>query len=53
MADLERRETRGWEVLELTTDEIAVTVVPGLGGAILSLTRRTGSTSTPRTARAS
>jgi hypothetical protein len=40
VADLERRETRGWEVLELTTDAIAVTVVPGLGGAIWSLTRR-------------
>jgi hypothetical protein len=40
VADLERRETRGWEVLELTTDAIAVTVVPGLGGAIWSLARR-------------
>ena len=40
MADLERRETRGWEVLELTTDAIAVTIAPGLGGAVLSLTRR-------------
>jgi len=40
VADLERRETRGWEVLELATDAIAVTVVPGLGGAIWSLTRR-------------
>ena len=28
MADLERRETRGWEVLELTTDAIAVTRAP-------------------------
>ena len=45
MADLERRETRGWEVLELTTDEITVTVVPALGGAILSLTRRADSSS--------
>ena len=40
MADLERRETRGWEVLQLSTDAVAVTVVPGLGGAIVSLTRR-------------
>jgi len=45
VADLERRETRGWEVLELTTDEIAVTVVPALGGAILSLTRRADTSS--------
>jgi len=40
VADLIRRETRGWEVLELTTDALAVTVLPGLGGAIWSLTRR-------------
>jgi hypothetical protein len=45
VADLERRQTRGWEVLELTTDEITVTVAPALGGAILSLTRRADSSS--------
>ena len=31
---------RGWEVLELATDAITATVVPGLGGAVWSLTRR-------------
>ena len=50
MADLERRKTRGWEVLELTTDAIAVTVVPGLGGAIWSLTRRADDASLLHTA---
>lgn len=40
MADLQRRETRGWEVLDLATDAIIATVVPALGGAICSLTRR-------------
>jgi hypothetical protein len=40
VADLKRQQTRGWEVLELTTDAIAVTVLPGLGGAIWSLLRR-------------
>lgn len=40
MVDLERRAVRGWEVLELATEAITVTVLPQLGGAIWSLTRR-------------
>ena len=40
MADLTRRETRGWEVLQLETEAITATVLPGLGGAVWSLTRR-------------
>ena len=40
MAELEQREVRGWEVLELSTEAISVTVIPGLGGAVWSLTRR-------------
>jgi hypothetical protein len=40
VADLERREIRGWPVLELGTDAITATIVPGLGGAVWSLTRR-------------
>ena len=50
MADVERQKTRGWEVLELTTDAIAVTVLPGLGGAIRSLTRRADDASLLHTA---
>ena len=40
MAELERRVLRGWEVLELSSEAITVTVIPGLGGALWSLTRR-------------
>jgi hypothetical protein len=40
VAELEQRELRGWEVLELSTEAISVTVIPGLGGAVWSLTRR-------------
>lgn len=39
MADLQRREIRGWEVLELASEAVTATVVPGLGGAVWSLTR--------------
>ena len=40
VAELERRVLRGWEVLELSSEAITVTVIPGLGGALWSLTRR-------------
>ncbi|HET9872645.1 MAG TPA: hypothetical protein VFP89_08645 [Propionibacteriaceae bacterium] len=40
MADLELITARGWQVLRLTTDQIAVDIVPGLGGTIVSLRRR-------------
>lgn len=40
MAELERRELRGWEVLELSSEVITVTVIPRLGGALWRLTRR-------------
>lgn len=40
MVDLERLSVRDWELLRLTTDAITVDVVPGLGGAVVSLRRR-------------
>ena len=40
MAELQRREVRGWEVLRLSTDALVADVLPGLGGTIWSLTRR-------------
>ena len=40
MAELERRVLRGWEVLDLSSEAITVTVIPALGGALWSLTRR-------------
>jgi len=39
MAALDRRKHRGWQILRLSTDEVSVDVVPGLGGTITSLTR--------------
>lgn len=39
MAALDPRQHRGWEVLRLSTDEVGLDVVPGLGGTISSLTR--------------
>ena len=40
MADLRQIERRGWEVLSLASDRLQVQVVPGLGGAVVSLQRR-------------
>ena len=40
MNGLEQRSEAGWEVLRLSTDAISVDVLPGLGGTILSLRRR-------------
>lgn len=40
VAKLTQREHRGWEVITLSTDSIALDVLPGLGGTIPSLTRR-------------
>jgi hypothetical protein len=40
MADLEQLSIRDWELLRLSSDEISVDVVPGLGGTIVSLRRR-------------
>jgi hypothetical protein len=40
MADLELTSVRDWQLLRLTTDQISVDVVPGLGGTIVSLRRR-------------
>ena len=39
MAALDPRQHRGWEVLRLSTDELSLDVLPGLGGTITSLTR--------------
>jgi hypothetical protein len=40
MAQLEERRVRGWTVLQLSTDDLAAEIIPGLGGTIMSLTRR-------------
>lgn len=40
MVSLERIDRDGWQVLRITSDEIAVEVVPGHGGTILSVRRR-------------
>lgn len=40
MPELEQLVDHGWELLRLSTDEIAVEVVPALGGTIVSLRRR-------------
>ena len=39
MAALDQRQHRGWDILRLSTDEVSLDVVPGLGGTITSLTR--------------
>jgi hypothetical protein len=39
--ELERRDVRGWEVLQLTSSALVLDVVPALGGTITSLARRT------------
>ncbi|GAA2110036.1 hypothetical protein GCM10009841_31750 [Microlunatus panaciterrae] len=44
MPELEQLTYRGWEVLRLTTEEVTVDVVPGLGGTIISLQRRSDGT---------
>lgn len=44
MADLEQLLVRGWELLRLSTDQITVDVVPGLGGTITSIRRRADDT---------
>jgi hypothetical protein len=41
VAELQRREVRGWQVLRLSTQTLVAEVLPGLGGTIWSLTRRT------------
>ncbi len=40
MAQLAERRVRGWTVLQLSTDELSAEIIPGLGGTIMSLTRR-------------
>ncbi|MFL6046697.1 MAG: hypothetical protein ACJ72M_16505 [Propionibacteriaceae bacterium] len=40
MAQLEQRHARGWDILRLSSDAVAVEIVPGLGGTITSLTRQ-------------
>ncbi len=42
MSELERRLVADREVLRLTTDELTLDVVPGLGGTLVSLRRRRG-----------
>ena len=41
MTELQRRKVRGWQVLRLSTEVLVVDVLPGLGGTIWSVTRRT------------
>ena len=40
MAQLEEWRFRGWDVLRLSTEALTAEIIPGLGGTILSLTRR-------------
>jgi hypothetical protein len=40
VSGVEPGERAGWQVLRLVTDELAVEVVPGLGGTVTSLRRR-------------
>jgi hypothetical protein len=40
MAELTVHSVRGWEVLRLSSDQLSVDVVPGLGGTVTDLTRR-------------
>jgi len=37
---IEQRQVRDWEVLRLSSDEVALDVVPGLGGTVTTLERR-------------
>ncbi len=39
MAELEQRQHRGWEILRLTSDDLATDIVPGLGGTVTSIIR--------------
>jgi len=41
VTELQARLVRGWQVLRLSTEVLVVDVLPGLGGTIWSLTRRT------------
>lgn len=40
MAELERDVRRGWEIVRLTSSELTVEVIPGLGATISSVRRR-------------
>lgn len=40
MAELSSHHVRGWEVLRLTSEQVSVDVVPGLGGTVTDLRRR-------------
>jgi hypothetical protein len=40
MAQLEQRHARGWDILRLSSDALAIEIIPGLGGTITSLTRQ-------------
>jgi hypothetical protein len=39
MAELTTRDVRGWEVLRLSSDQVGVDLVPGLGGTITAIDR--------------
>jgi len=44
MDSVERRGLRGWELLRLRSEQLVLDVVPGLGGTIVSLRRRSDDT---------